>query len=485
MKRILFLFLGLSLFLVGCKDESSETEELNKYVNEWVYQNMDGLYYWNTSLPAFRSSAENPNDYFKTLKNKDDRFSAIFESYQYILNQLNGVSSSEIGFDFQLYAESLYNENVYGVVLYVKHGTPAEKLGIKRGDIFRKINGTQITMTNYSTVIGYLFDNSTNSRITFSVYQNNVYTDKAAVTVTKAVNYNEDPVYMDTVYTVQNKKVGYLVYHFFTNDPGDKSLKYDLELNNAIGRFKQQNITELVIDLRYNHGGMMSSAVRLASMLVPNLTSNKVFSYTEYNQNYTNYFNSAEFKSQTTENPFVNNFATTIDVATTTTKASYPVLNVGGNLQRIFFLTGRGTASASEMVINGLKPFLPCVLIGDTTVGKNVGSTLVNDEDNKKNQWAFMPIILKYFNKDHQSDFTKGFAPDFLIADDYLSQLGDVNEDLLAKALSQISGIQQSAAKSALPRRRSLGSSISFKPLREGLIVKSKSIDSYLNRMKK
>ncbi|HEY6914955.1 MAG TPA: S41 family peptidase, partial [Paludibacter sp.] len=379
MKRILFLFLSLSVFLVGCKDEPSETEQLNKYVNEWVYQNMEGLYYWNTSLPAFRSSTESPNDYFKTLKNKDDRFSAIFESYQDILNQLNGVSSSEIGFDFQLYTESQFNENVLGVVLYVKHGTPAEGMGIKRGDIFRKINGTQITVNNYSTVIDYLFDNSTSSNVTFSVYKNGAFTDNAPVTVKKAVNYNENPVYLDTVYTVQNKKVGYLVYHFFTNDPGDKSLKYDLELNNAIGRFKQQNITELVVDLRYNHGGMMSSAVRLASMLVPNLTTNKVFSYTEYNQNYTNYFNSAEFKSQTTENPFVNNFATTIDVAATTaTTASYPVQNVGGNLQRIFFLTGRGTASASEMVINGLKPFLPCVLIGDTTVGKNVGSTLVN-----------------------------------------------------------------------------------------------------------
>ncbi|HEY6914349.1 MAG TPA: S41 family peptidase, partial [Paludibacter sp.] len=228
-----------------------------------------------------------------------------------------------------------------------------------------------------------------------------------------------------------------------------------------------------------------SSAVRLASMLVPNLTTNKVFSYTEYNQNYTNYFNSAEFKSQTTENPFINNFATTIDVATTTTTASYPVQNVGGNLQRIFFLTGRGTASASEMVINGLKPFLPCVLIGDTTVGKNVGSTLVNDDENKKNQWAFMPIILKYFNKDHQSDFTKGFVPNFLEMDDYSYDLGDIQEGLLAKAISQISGIQQSAAKVAPAKRQLLRSSIDFKPMREGLIVRSKSIDSYINRVRK
>jgi C-terminal processing protease CtpA/Prc len=123
--------------------------------------------------------------------------------------------------------------------------------------------------------------------------------------------------------------------------------------------------------------------------------------------------------------------------------------NAGGKLQQIYFLIGRNTASASEMVINGLKPFINCVLIGDTTVGKNVGSILINDEENKKNQWAIMPIILKYFNKDHQSDFTNGFAPDFRIRDDFAYPLGDTRDALLAKAIEQITGIQQQAPQSS------------------------------------
>lgn len=483
MKRILF-FLCVSLIFVSCKDDLQETKDMYKYVNEWVYGNMEGLYYWNTALPAFRKTSENPNDYFETLKNKDDRFSAIFESYQDILNELNGVSAAEIGFDFQLYTESPNNSNVLGVVVYVKRGTPAEAMGIKRGDIFRKINGKQITVANYRDVIDYLFDDSTSSSIIFSDYQDGLFTDKAAVTVTKAANYKENPIYLDTVYTVQDKKVGYLVYNFFTNDSGDKSMKYDLELNSAMERFKLENISELILDFRYNHGGMMSSAINLASMLVPNLTTDKVFSYTQFNQNYTDYFNSAEFKKKNPENPFINNFATTIALNSPST-ATFPIQNLGNNLQRIFFLTGEGTASASEMVINGLKPFLSCVLIGDTTVGKNVGSTLINDEENVKNQWAFMPIILKYFNKDHQSDFTNGFVPDFLVKDDYSYELGDTREGLLGKAISQISGVPLSDAKLAPQNRGLLRSSIDFNRIGGGLVVKNKLIDSFSKEKRK
>lgn len=474
MKRI-FLFLFISLTLIACKDQLSDDEVLNQYVNEWVHENMSMLYYWNTTLPAYKSTTQSPELYFATLKNKEDRFSAIFDNYEEILNRLNGVSSSDVGFEFQLYRESNANNNVMGFVLYVKPGTAAQSMGIKRGDIFRKINGTQITIDNYSSLLNSFYDVTATVKVTFSDYVSYVFYDQPAITINKAVDYKENPVYLDTVYTVQSKKVGYLVYNFFTNDAGDGSLQYDLKLNSVVEKFKQQNINELVVDLRYNSGGMMSSAIRLASMMVPNPASDKVFVYTEYNNNYTTYFNSAEFKKDYPgENPFSDNFATTI--------LKQPVQNVGNNLQRIFFITGKNTASASEMVINGLKPFLPCVLIGDTTVGKNVGSTLVHDEDNVKNQWAFMPIILKYFNKDHQSDFTQGFAPDFTLKDDYSYQLGDTREALLAKAISEIAGNQGVVAKIGKKRFDQLNSRVAFKTREQGLVVRKKSIDMYFNR---
>jgi len=479
MRKNFFMLMCLSLLTLSCEDNLSEKEQFTQYINEWVYDNMSLLYYWNTTLPAYKNSIEYPSTYFKSLKNKDDRFSSIFESYTAILNELNGISASEAGFEFQLYKESVTNENLMGIVLYVKKGTPAANLGVKRGDIFRKLNNKQMTMTNYREIINYLYDSSLSVNITFSVLQNNIFTDNTPLTINKVTYFKENPIFLDTIYTIQNKKIGYLVYHFFTNDAGDKTMQYDLALNNAFGRFKSGNISELIVDLRYNHGGAMSSAIHLSSMMVPNLTTDKVFSYTEFNKNYTDYFNSDEFKKENTENPFIDNFATSINLPAPKTD-KYPVHNVGNSLQKIYFLTGSGTASASEMVINGLKPFLPCVLIGDTTVGKNVGSTLVNDTKNTKNEWAILPIILRYFNKDHKSDFTNGFAPDFLLKDDYSYQLGDTREALLAKAISQITGIQSAPSQKDRALNARLNSAINLNIHRNDLIVKKKAIEQYL-----
>ncbi len=479
MKRLFFILFIVSLFTQSCKDELTDKEELTKYVNEWVYDNMSVLYYWNKTLPVYKSNTGDPNAYFKTLKNKDDRFSSIFESYTAISNELKGISASEAGIEFQLYKESTTSDNVYAIVRYVKKGTSAATLGVKRGDIIRKLNDKQMTLSNYKEVINYLYDSSSTVSITLSTLVDNIFVDKSPITLSKISGYKDHPLFLDTVYTIQNKKIGYIVYNFFTNDSGDKSMQYDLALNNAFGRFKSENINELIVDFRYNSGGAMSSAINFSSMMVPNLVSNKVFSYTEYNNNYTEYFNSDAYKKKYSDNPFVDNFATTIDLPAPKTD-KFPIQNIGNNLQRIFFLTGSNTASASEMVINGLMPFLPCVLIGDTTVGKNVGSVLINDEKNVKNQWAILPIVLKYFNKDKKSEFTYGFTPNSLVKDDYSHQLGDTREALLAKAINQITGIQNSPSYKTKIYNSLQHSAINFNRRHNDLIVNNKP---YLNRI--
>lgn len=436
--QYLLIILFFSVIAVSCDDEEKDQLQLNSYINEWIYVNMEAYYYWNMELPAFKKTNESPETYFSTLINEEDRFSAFFDDYEALMNRLNGVSPSEVGFDYSLFRGSETDNSVVVVVNYTKANTHAQQIGIRRGDVINRINGTHLTMDNYQQILAALSDANTSVKLGLATYSGSAYVDGQELTVNKSTNYVEDPILLDTIYTINSKKIAYLVYNFFTGDPGDKSQRYDLELNDIMGRFSTENINELVIDLRYNSGGMMTSAIRLGSMLVPGLSNDQVFSYTEYNDNLTEYFNSDEYKKKYSDSPFTEYFITSMNVNTQTR----PIHNVSNRINRIYFLTGRYTASASEMVINGLKPYLPCYLIGETTTGKNVGSIVINDEDNAKNKSAFMPIILKYFNKDRKSDFTFGFKPDFELRDDFDYQLGDTREALLAKAIAEITGKQ-------------------------------------------
>ncbi|MEJ0031335.1 MAG: hypothetical protein WDO15_13590 [Bacteroidota bacterium] len=112
---------------------------------------------------------------------------------------------------------------------------------------------------------------------------------------------------------------------------------------------------------------------------------------------------------------------------------------------RVYILTGSRTASASELIINGLKPFMDVYLVGGTTIGKNVGSITIYDENDPDNKWGMQPIVVKLFNSQGQSDYSNGFTPQ--IPDDdnslYLYPLGDPRETLLNKTITQITGIVQ------------------------------------------
>ncbi len=122
------------------------------------------------------------------------------------------------------------------------------------------------------------------------------------------------------------------------------------------------------------------------------------------------------------------------------TKIPIPSLN----LPRLYVLTSGWTASASEFIINGLKPYMDVVLIGETTYGKNVGSISIYEENDSKNKWGGMqPIIVRYANSLGQSDFTSGFLPNYEVdefKDLYLVDFGNTNDPLLGKALSLITG---------------------------------------------
>lgn len=255
--------------------------------------------------------------------------------------------------------------------------------------------------------------------------------------------------------------IGYLVYNFFSDDSNDKSQRFNIELRDKFETFKNEGVTDMVIDLRYNSGGTLSSAQYLASMLVKGRSTQQNFLWIQYNDLITSSMTAQEKE----ENLYIR-FADKIEGLT----INLPAL--GEQVNRLVFLTGSNTASASEMVINGLKPYNDIQLVGDTTVGKNVGSMTFYDKDNyAKNKWAIQPIIVKLSNSRGESDFTAGFVPDILNIDHYnipKLALGNMEEALLKDAINYITGKRtglRSRATDAVPLR-TIGSSLERKAWR-------------------
>ena len=468
-KRYFILLAFIASLLFACKPDKSITDpdpepdpepnkpSANAYVNSWIYDEMSFFYLWD--IPSYRrvNFELYPEDFFESILYKrgakdGDRFSWIQEDFVELLDLLSGVTPYDIGFEYVGYRVGI--TDVIGQILYVKPGTDAEAVGLKRGDLFTKINGTTLNTTNWYSLLS---SSETSLTITFLDIYTGATTNK---TVKKIAKYEENPVYLDKVHEVNGHKIGYLVYNFFASGPTYGNFTYDKKLNDAFGRFKSEGITELVLDLRYNSGGSMNSATLLGSMITPDFNTNNIFTKLEYNP--------------LIQEALINEYGkdVLVDKFKDKLETGEAINNVGNTIKSLYVLTSRWTASASEMVINGLKPYMngkPIILIGDITVGKNVGSITIFEEDDPENKWGMQPIICRYFNKDGNADFLNGFAPDFVEKDNFLDDklpLGDLNERMLKIAIEHITTgkyVPSTRSRSGVSGQITAGSSVEHK----------------------
>lgn len=428
-----WLFVLLLLVFVSCKEDDPapagpEVNSPHAKVNNWIYDNMEFWYYWNETLPASTNKSLEPGAYFKSLLNSEDRFSWIQENYQDLVNSLQGITK-ESGYEFVLYRESEGSNNVIAQILYTKPSSPAAAAGLKRGDVITHINSQRLTAENYRTLLAEIKGNYSLTYKPLLVGQSAFEAEKT-ISI-QAVEYSENPNHYSSVIDLGGRKVGYYVYNFFSNGVNGSNA-YDVEMQSIFANFKSQGITDLVLDLRFNSGGSESSAQSLASFIGKGISSEKTFSSRIYN---------AKVQDAIIRNPDLGQ-------SFLTTKFQDKAENVGNLLNggRIYVLTSSRTASASELVINALRPFMDVFLIGDVTYGKNVGSISLDDEEDKTNTWGLQPIVVKVFNSLGQSDYGTGFQPNVLDKDNglYLYPLGDQREALLAQAIGQITGASTS-----------------------------------------
>jgi hypothetical protein len=205
---------------------------------------------------------------------------------------------------------------------------------------------------------------------------------------------------------------------------------YDTELNEAFGLLKSQGITDLVLDLRYNGGGSIQSATRLASMITGSFKG-QVFAKQQWN---------ARIQARISSNNSANFFTDEVEFA--------PINSL--NMNKVYILTSKSTASASELVINGLIPYIGVVQIGDVTTGKNVGSitlydspTFTKNNRNPNHRYAMQPIVLKIVNSTGYGDYQSGLVPTYKQVEyiNNLGTLGDASETLLSIAIAKITGV--------------------------------------------
>ncbi|WP_289040296.1 S41 family peptidase [uncultured Zobellia sp.] len=461
MKKYFLSLLSVGLLFASCKnddnifpDEPEEVKTASDYPTQhFMYQVMNEWYFWQAEVPnladdkfensadpdyiSFLASESNPSNFFYndlTFNHKNsvgdnasakDRFSLAVENYKDLVNSLQGISSSN-GLEFNLYRAS--NNAIFGVVTYILPDSGASMKDIARGDVFNGVDGQTLTDSNY---IDLLFGNNASYTLNMADFSgDSVIGNGKEVALTKIENFSENPIHINKIIEQNGKKIGYLMYNGFL-------AAYDDQLNTVFGEFKAEKIDELILDFRYNGGGRVTSAIQMASAVYGTETD-QLFLRARYNS------------KKMAVLPVDDNF-------TDKTYDSKTDLNTL-NLKKVYIIATGRTASSSELVMNGLAPYVDVVHIGEVTVGKSeFSNTFVDapdpqtgyfytgnndDKINPNNQWGIQPLLGKNENADGFSDYENGLVPDYEIIEDIenLGVLGDVDEPLLALTLSVISG---------------------------------------------
>jgi C-terminal processing protease CtpA/Prc len=395
MKRFLVLISVLLVGFASCKKDpiipDSTDDELARDV---LYNIMKTYYLWNDKMPEVKK--EDYPDPYKLLEGmryrKLDRWSYM-QDYDEFERQNNAIFVGHgimiaLDEDDRTRIAQVYNKSQ----IYAK--------GVRRGWIIKKLNDVELApifinndMAAYSALIGpsqagrkneFLFE-MPNGKDTI------ISDTKATFTLNTVIHY--DTLHLKTGVT------GHLVYEQFIKPS-------NAELETVFKFFSQNNINNIIVDLRYNGGGDLTVLQNLAAYIGGSSRFKTPFLTMTYNE------------QQKSQNRTIN-----------FSSVSSPV-----NIDKMIVITTRGTASASEDLINGLTPFMEIKTIGDTTNGKPVGMNGFTYPSHKP-KYIFLPITFTLFNTNNESDFYDGIAPEKYVPDDITYDWGDKNEACLKEAI--------------------------------------------------
>ena len=445
MKNIKFTYVVLLLvsltFFTSCEKSDNYMASENDEIHLFIWRAMNNYYLWQQNVPdlsdtrftnisqlyAEYSNFSSPRDLFESLRYQPgviDRFSWIVDDYVALENSFQGINLSN-GMEFGLVRYASDATKVFGYVRYVISGSDAAAQNIARGMLFTEVDGVQLTESNYRDL---LFDDNTNYTISLAEFN-----DGNPVTISTSINLSktqlqENPVAIVKTIDEGSNKIGYLLYNQFSSS-------FDGELNAAFANFQSENITDLIIDLRYNGGGSVTTASYLGAMVTGQFNG-QLYSKEQWNSKVMNALDASVFENNFT-NQIINKDQNQNIIL------QEPINSL--NLNRVYFITSGSSASASELVMNSLSSYIDVSSVGKKTIGKVQGSVTLYDSDNytrtgenlaSNHTWALQPLVLEIKNKDNSNE-PNGIEPTVVFPEDYnnLGVLGERSEPLLDRTI--------------------------------------------------
>ena len=466
----LCLLLVVALTFTNCFEDRDDNAIAASDINDFIWKAMNATYLYKANVADLANNRFNSDEEYSTYLNQFptpesifesltydplDRFSAIIPNYIDFLQAQQGTSLTT-GVEFNFHVNPQNASLVIGVVRLVLPGSEGDQQGVQRGQIFDAVDGAALTVDNFTN---FLFQNS--YTLNLANYNDNgtpqteddiIESTSNSVTLVKEA-YTENPVFLTDVFDVDGENVGYLIYNRFNNE-------FENQLNAAFGQFQANNVQHLVLDLRYNPGGFVTTAAILGSMITGQFNG-QVFSKLVYNE---------DLQENNTDFDFVNSFD------------GNPINSLG--LDKVYVLTSRSSASASELVINSLDEYIEVVQVGENTVGKTQASITLFDSPNfgsndinPNHTYAIQPLVANSINVNDVAVPNDGLPADIQyteVARNY-GVLGDINEPLLAAAILDIQGLGRNPQPQV--ERRPTQNDVNLKPFEDGMYLDVKDLN--------
>ncbi|WP_367329677.1 S41 family peptidase [Sphingobacterium multivorum] len=458
------------LFVFSCKKDTPKPEPEPEPVERTEAQLIkDDIYkyyklysLWDKSIPDYTSdpsqftdkygSADMVLDALKKLTPAHAAYpNGVFDRFSYMLGldgyntgttasgRLKMDTNDGYGIYVQLGTED--EKTAQPIIYFVEGGSPAQKAGFKRSDFITAVNGDSdysiaVTCTTTGCTINDAsardkMMNKLNAALDAGTLKLQVKRQDGTTTtkdLTYANGYTIDPIYKDSVYTYNGNNVGYLALSSFEEIENNNVNQQKIDA--AFEKFQTQQIKSLIVDLRYNGGGYVDASAYVADKIGGAITKGKLMLTYEVND-YIKATPSINKMFQDTKFEGKSNL----------------------NLSKVYFLVSDRTASAAEMIINVLRPYLQVQIIasGTRTYGKPVGFF----EQVVQKKVSFWPVSFLLKNSANFSDYWDGLVPDKSNITDYVFvDVGDKKETMLATALNDAApGITTKASINAISRK--------------------------------